>query len=362
MKRRGITLIEIMVATCILSMISVPLYYVLKEASRKRALVACKDYVKHESNKVLKIVENDLTQARRKSFQQPSDDVFEIKVRKQGEGKEKDKDVSLRYLFVAPDLKRQFDGKEWLVSKNVEEFSVSSTPDAPGRLVVSLKTKANFDGIKEDEAPTLSMEKMIVMREDAAFEKDKHWRDVGDVNKFFATQGSLMGGIKSDAKKLVKDFTNEWSEAGGDIGAMTLGELKNVRDSLFGGLKDVSSSIGGLDKDILDLDPKALYDTNCMGNLSDSEKKRAKNVRNALAAMDTKDKMDWNKIKEIGGGGGFLSSGMKTDAIKEMYNAKMELFNSGQEIVKQIDSFSEMAKGGGLQIDTSTINRTKWGV
>ncbi len=357
MRKRGVTLVEMMVGTFILSMISVPLYYILKEAGQKRSLVACKDFVKQESTKVLKILENDLSQARRQSFKQTSDDVYEIKVRKEGD----DKDVSLRYVFIPPDLKRQFDGKEWVISKNIDEFHVTTTPDTPGRLVVSLKTSASFEGIKADEAPSLSQEKMIVMREDAAYERDKHWRDVGDVNKFFASQGSLMGGIKSDAKKLVKDFTGEFTAAGKDIAAMTVGELQKIKDDLFGGLKDVESSIKGLDDDILDLDAKALYDTNCTGSLSDSKKEKAKKVKNALAAMDTKDKMDWNKIKEIGGGSSFFSSGMKTDAIKEMYNAKMELFNSGQEIVKQIDSFSQMAGEKGLKIDTSSINRSKWG-
>ncbi|GAB4279653.1 MAG: hypothetical protein Kow0029_23730 [Candidatus Rifleibacteriota bacterium] len=357
MKQRGVTLIEILVATFILSIISVPLYYVMKDASHKRAIIACKDYVKQESNKILKILENDLSQARRNSFKQPSDNVYEIKVQKDAEH-----DAALRYVYVAPDLMRQYDGKQWLISRNVTEFNISTTPDAPGRLVVSLKTKANFDGVKDDEAPQLSQEKMIVMREDAAFENDKHWRDVGDVNKFFATQGSLMAGVKSDAKKLVQDFTGEFADAVADINSMTIGQLQKVKDDLMGGLKDVEESISSIDKDILDLDPKALYDTDCMGNLSKSEKRRAKAVKEALAAMDTKDKMDWNKIKEIGGGSSFFSSGMKTEAIKEMYNAKMQLFESGQEIVKQIDDFKKMSSDRGFSFDTSMINRRKWGL
>lgn len=358
MQKRGITLVEMMVATFILSMISVPLYYVLKDASHKKAIVACKDYIKQESNKILKILESDLSQARRDSFKQPSDDVFEINVRKEGA----DKDTSLRYVYIAPDLKRQFDGREWLISKNVEEFSITTSPDAPGRLVVSLKTKAWFDGVKEKEAPVLSQEKMIVMREDAAFEKDKHWRDVGDVNKFFATQGSLMAGVKSDAKKLVQDFTSEWKDAGADLNSMTVGQLKKVKEDLFNGLKDVEKSIKGIDDDIIELDSKALFDVGCDGKLSKSQKRRAKKVKETLAAMDTKDKMDWNKVKEAGGGSSFFSSGMKTDAIKELYNAKMELFNSGQEIVKQIDDFAKLSSEKGVDIDTSSINRSKWGV
>lgn len=358
MKKRGFTLVEMMVAIFILSLISVPLYYVLKDAGYKGALVACKDQAKQESNKVLKILENDLSQARRESFKQPSDDVFEIKVRKQGD----DEDVSLRYFYAKPDLKRIFDGKQWLVSNNVDEFNISTSPDAPGRLIVSLKTKAFFDGIKEGDAPEVSQEKMIVMREDAAYEKDKHWRDVGDVNKFFASQGSLMGGVKEDAKQLVQDFTSEWSAAGADVGNMTVGQLQRVKDDLFNGLKDVEDSIKGIDTDIIDLDPKAMFDVGSDGKLSKSQKNRAKAVKESLAAMKNKGDLDWNKVVNAGGGSGFWSSKMKTDAIKELYNAKSQLFNSGQEIVKQIDEFKNLSSQNGFDFDTSQISRTKWGL
>ena len=357
MKKNGVTLVEMMVAIFILSIISVPLYYVLKDASHKRAIVACKDYAKQESNKILKILEDDLSQARRESFKQPSDDVFEIKVRKSEE-----ENASLRYFFAKPDLKRIYDGKQWLVSDAVEEFSISTSPDAPGRVVVSLKTKAAFDGVKPEEAPELSMEKMIVMREDAAYEKDKHWRDVGDVNKFFASQGSLMGGIKEDSKKLVQDFTSEWEAAGGDISNMTVGQLKKVKEDLFNGLKDVEDSIKGIDGDILDLDPKAMFDVGSDGKLSKSQKKRAKAVKEALANMKNKGDLNWQKVVSAGGGSGFWSSKMKTGAIKELYNAKSQLFNSGQEIVKQIDDFKKLSSQNGFDFDASEIDRRKWGL
>ncbi len=360
MRKRGMTLVEMMVAFFILSLISVPLYYVMKDASYKGALVACKEEAKQESNKVLKILEHDLSQARRESFKQPSDDVYEIKVRKQGD--DKGDDVSLRYFYSKPDLKRIFDGKQWQVSDKVEEFNISTSPDAPGRLIVSLKTKSFFDGIKEGDAPVLAQEKMIVMREDAAFEKDKHWRDVGDVNKFFASQGSLMGGIKEDAKKLVQDFTSEWSAAGADISNMTVGQLQRVKDDLFNGLKDVEDSIKGIDGDILDLDPKAMFDVGSDGKLSSSQKDRAKAVKEALANMKNKGDLNWQKVVSAGGGSGFWSSKMKTGAIKELYNAKSQLFNSGQEIVKQIDEFKKLSSQNGFDFDTSSISRTKWGL
>ncbi len=359
MKKRGTTLIEIMVGVVILSIISVPIYYLLKDASAKRALVTSRDYVKQEANKVFKLLENDLSQARKGTFKRVSDDVIEIKVRKPG--KDDTKDVSLSYLYVAPDLIRRFEGQRWLVSQHVADFVVSETPEA-GRLVVSLKMKAALDGIPEEQGPEYSQEKLIVMREDSSDELDKFWRDVGDVNKFFATQGSIMAGVKEDAKQLVQQFTGEFEAMLKDVKNMTVGQLTKVKDELFTGLKDVEKQLAGIDKDILDLDPKALYDPGCDGKLSKSEKERAQQVKEALAGMDTKDKMDWNKIKNIGGSGGLFSSGMDTKAIKEMYNAKAEIFNAGQQVVKQIDEFKKFAEDNGVPVDMSTINRQKWGL
>ena len=358
MKKRGTTLIEIMVGVVILAIIAVPIYYLLHDASNKRAIVFSRDFVKQEANKVLKILELDLSQARKGTFKQVSDDVVEIKVR-QVQGDE-DKDVALSYLFVAPDLIRRFEGKRWLVSKHVEDFAVSTTPEA-GRLVVSLKMKAALDGIAEEQGPEYAQEKLIVMKEDSSEELDAFWRDVGDVNKFFATQGSLMAGVKEDANQLTQQFTNTWSAAGADISKMTIGEITKVKDDLINGLKDVKKSLDGLDKDIMGLSADALYSRNFLGGMSSSKKRKARQVKEALAGMKTKGEMDWNKIKNIGGSGGLFSSGMKTEAIKQMYNAKAELFNSGQQIVKQLDDFKNQTADV-TSIDLSGIDRRTWGM
>lgn len=353
MKKLGFTLLELMVAFFILSLVSIPLYYLLKDSANKQALITSRDYVKQEANKVFALLENDLSQARKGSFKQVSDDVIEIKVRKPG--KNEAEDVALSYLYVKPDLIRRFDGKQWMVSRFVEDFDVSTVPDSAGRLVVSLKVKAGFDGIPENEAPEYSQEKLIVMREDSSEELDKYWRDVGDVNKFFATQGSIMAGVKADAKKLVQDFTGEFSAAAADVANMTIGEILKVRDELMRGLSEIQNSMGKLDKDILDLSADAMFERNWLGKMSDSKKKRAKNVREALAAMSNKGDLNWNKIKSLGG------SGFKSGTVKEMYNAKAELFNSGQEIVKQLQDFKKNT-GDVANLDLSGLDLKKWGL
>lgn len=347
------TLIELMVAIFIMSMVSIPLYYLLKDSANKRAQVASRDFVKQEANKVLALLENDLSQARKGSFKQVSDDVIEIKVRKPG--KDESKDVPLSYLYVKPDLMRRFEGKQWMVCRNVEAFDVATTPDGPGRLVVSLKVKAGFEGLKEEEEPEYSQEKLIVMREDSSEELDKYWRDVGDVNKFFATQGSIMAGVKADAKKLVQDFTGEFAAAGADITQMTAGKILEVRDQLMRGLNEIKTAMGKLDDDILDLSADAMFKRNWLGNMSDSKKERAKNVREALAAMKNKGDLNWGRIKSLGG------SGFKTGTVKEMFNAKSELFNAGQKMVNELKDFKNKASNV-TNIDISEIDMKTWGL
>ena len=93
-RRSAFTLIELLVAFFILTLISVPIYYLLKDSANKRDLVLSREYVKQEANKVLKLLENELSQARKGTFKKVSDDVIQIKVRKPGKKEEEAVQIS----------------------------------------------------------------------------------------------------------------------------------------------------------------------------------------------------------------------------------------------------------------------------
>lgn len=359
MKKRGITLIESMVAIFLFGVISIPLYYILSDMNYKRAVIECKDFAKQEANKVIKVVENDLSQARKGSFKQVSEDVIKIKVREKGDSNE---NVDLEYLFIKPKLFRTVGKKRFLISKNVELFEVSKTPEE-GRLVLSLKTFAAFDGIKQNEPIEYSQEKLIVMREDSSDEYDPYWCDVGLQDNFFATKGSVIAGLKEDAEAIIQNFTNEWGSALGDIKNMTIGELTKVKDDLLKVLKNTEKSLKNIDKDVMGLGVEAFFDIKFLDPYKKKKRKAANKIKTTLAEMKTKGSLDWEKVKACGQNINMWGTDMKEDAIRGFFDAKVEVFNSGQEVVKQLDELKKQAAGIGGDIDVSTgIDRHKWGL
>lgn len=353
-KRIAFTLIEVLVVFFILGIISVPIYYMLSDARYKSSMISAKDYAKNEANKILKIVENDLTQARKGTFKQSSDNVIKINVRKVSGNS--NKDIPLKYTYIDPHLYRTVDNREWIVSKNVSEFFVSESNEA-GRMILSLKTKATFDGMKEEDAQVYSQEKLIVMREDSSEELDKHWRDVGDQDSFIQKQGSIMGGLKDDAGKIIQDFADVWSGTAEDIAKMPAEEAKKIVDNLMGALDNVKDSIKGIDDDVKGLGADAFFKRNIFGGMSKKKKRAAERVKNTLISMDTKESMDWDKVKDAGD---ISFSSLDTDAIRGFFDAKAKVFESGQDIVKQLDDFKEQNSSSGVNL--SGINRNTWGL
>ena len=56
---RAFTVVETVITIAIIALISVPLYFVLSDSSQQANIVAAKDHIKREGNKVFKILEND---------------------------------------------------------------------------------------------------------------------------------------------------------------------------------------------------------------------------------------------------------------------------------------------------------------
>lgn len=341
MKKRGITLTEIMIAIGIMSIVSVPIYYLLSDSQKKANISIARDNIKQEANKILTVLENDLSQARKGSFEQPDEKNFTIKVRKS-----EDKDVTLRYTLLESNLYRLLEDKRWCVSSQVDRFEVTPSPDGNGKLVIGLGMKARHVGLNDDEQPTYEQEKLIVMMEDATEANDPFWREVGDVNKFFATEGSIMNGLKEDAEQLVENFMDTWKDLYGDIENMTVGELKNAAASLKSSLSQLQGNLRDLDKDILDLDWHVMYDRGFLGIGDKSKKRAATRIKNTIASMTCLQEMDWNKVKSV------ARRGMKERDIKNLFEAKQELYKSRKEMVETLNQIQEQA-GEGVDVGIS---------
>lgn len=354
MKKRAVTLVEIMVAFFILGLISTTLYYVLKNASHKRAIVTCRQSAKRETTKILKLLESDLRQARLGSFKKIDENTIQIKVKKANSKK----DTKLEYVYDKPFLKRNFDGKQWIVSDNLTKFDISPVPDSPGQLVAEIETSYASGGLREDEAQKNIQSQMIVMREDSAKQNDPYWRDVGNVSHFFKTQGSLLAGVKADAKQLVQDFTSEFENLAKDLDNMTAGQIRKAKEKLKASLGNINTKISEMDVKIDGLDSEAVFDmgksglSRLWGGVSGRTKrlkKKAGQIKTALKNMKTKGELNWGKISSIAGG----DRDRLRKSVKEMYNAKSDIFEAGKSVVENMKK---------LGMDTSDINMTKWGL
>ena len=74
-------------------------------------------------------------------------------------------------------------------------------------------------------------------------------------------------------------------------------------------------------------------------------------MKNLIAGYDKKEKMDWQEVKSI------ARNDMKEDAIKSMFDAKMQLFDGGKQLVdtmKQVQDQAGEDLGMG-QVDVSFL-------
>ena len=340
--KKGMSLTEVMITIGILAIVAIPLYFVLEDTTSKTNLAMAKDYIKQEANKVLALLENDLTQARKGSYKEENG-KYTIQVRENEKS-----DMDLEYTFERPVLRRSLGSKtkkHWIVSKVVDNLEITKALDGtPGKMVINLVMKANLPGIKDSEQPTYEQQKIIVMMEDATEQNDPFWREVGDVSKFFTMRGDLMAGIKEDASQLIQDFSKTWAEALGDITKMSLGELQKVASDLKKNLSDLKKNLNDINRDILDLDWHALYDEAGLGTqiitfgqANKKRRKKANRVKEMVAGYKTKAEMNWESVKSAG-------SGMKEEAIKAMYDAKVQLFDGQAELEKNLKNVEDQIK------------------
>ena len=113
--KKGFSLTEVMVAIAISAMIAVPLYYLYCDFLYRSNLATARDHIKKESNKVLNILENDLSQAMANSFTK-NDNEFSIKVHLKDEEKHGMKDLFGKAKLDTPTLKYVYNKpKEYIV-------------------------------------------------------------------------------------------------------------------------------------------------------------------------------------------------------------------------------------------------------
>ncbi len=379
---KGFTVMEVTITIFIMAMISIPLYFVLSDSSRQVNITAARDYIKQESNKVYKILENDLTQAKLGSFSQ-SNNQFSIKIRTRASEKKEDNlllaskknhDAELKYTLEKPKLFRTIteEGKTktWLVSKVVDSIVIDqpSSSDSPGKLVVNLVMKSDQVGIKAEDQPKYEQNKVIVMAEDAASIRDPNWLDVGTVGGVFQTDGNLLKDLKEQFTALGKNALNTIIGTVDDIVGMTAGQikeklaaldlndLKSAINDLEGSLKEVGTQLTDVNSKLNELDGALLYGLATYEDYwwplgksgrqkkADEENERrdrlAKEVGKLVSDYKTKKDMKWDEVKAKAGS--MTKDG--SDALSQLFESKSALFESRAKVNEALSMAEEELK------------------
>ena len=351
----GFTVVELVITIMIFCMISIPLYFVLSDSSNQANVIAARNHIKQEGNKVYKILENDLTQAKRNSFAQ-NDNSFSIRVRLQENDNKliklkEDDDPELKYTFEKPKLYRSLQGKRWLVSDSVESIDITEPSeiekqDSPGKLTVNLVMKSNLAGIKDKDQPKYEQNKIIVMAEDAASVNDPNWIDIGKVGGIFQTDGNILASLKEDFEQLGGNFIDEWEKTFADIKNMTVGQLKEALTKAKDNLTKLQDQIKNMDGQIKDLAWDAVYERTQIkekkifgitvgtnekqANRENAEKeRRATEIKNYVAGLKNQSEMNWDVVKQKGGSD--MKAGAE-DALTKMFDAKNKMFDGEQKM------------------------------
>ncbi len=364
--KKGFTVVELVITIMIFCMISIPLYFVLSDSSNQANIIAARNHIKQEGNKVYKILENDLTQAKLGSFSQKNNE-FSIRVRtKEVENlllATKANDAELKYTLEKPKLFRTItDGKnskKWLVSKNVDsvvidEPSAIEAKTSPGKLAVKLVMKSDLPGIKEKDQPIYEQSKIIVMMEDAASIKDPNWLDVGTVGGVFQTDGNLLADLKEQFIALGKNALSTIIGTFDDIAGMTVGQLKEKLSSLSlsdlkeviseleNGLKETKAQMQDVDSTLKDIDGAILYGVATYKDYwwpltrsgrqkkadreNERRDKKAKEIGTLVSSYKSGSEMKKDKESIMAKAGSMTKDGANT--LNELFDAKQQLFDA----------------------------------
>jgi hypothetical protein len=353
--RTGVTLVEILIAFLIMTFVCGILYSIMTEANHKRAFTESRALAQREALKIVNLIQSDVSQAKLGTVQ-VADDGSRMTMKVPVAAKE---EKTLSYAIDPPYINRTLDGKKWRVTQVLDSLAISQVPEATGQYVLDVKTRVALEGLRPDQAQTHAQSQMIICREDMASTRDPYWRDVGHIGKFFNTQGSLLAGLKEDANLVVQNFETTVKEIEKMAKDATVGQLEKAKTGLLDSMKNVKSQLKDIDKQLLDMDPEAIFNMgeSALGRMwggatgkTKRLKRKANEIKQALAKMQKNSDMNWQAVKNIAGG----DAGALRDTARQMFDGKKELFNAGKQVVDAFDQLKITVT------DSDGVDRTVW--
>ena len=107
-------------------------------------------------------------------------------------------------------------------------------------------------------------------------------------------------------------------------------------------LKEVETNLKDINQQIKDLEWEALYDrSGLIGGLFGANKRKRKSadkIKALVSGYKSKEEMSWEQVKNT------ARRDMKEDAIKAMFDSKVQLFDGQKQIQENIKSVEDQLK------------------
>jgi hypothetical protein len=207
----GLTLVEMMVAFFLLSLISLALHSLLSDSARKKAIAEARSTAAQEADRVLARLTQDMSQAQPGTFRLTgSGDAkrFSLKLPPPGSSQPP---LEIVYDFQKPVIKRIAQGAEHPLAQHVERLEIGRAADNQGRVatgqyLVEIKTAVQQDGLTTPE--THHQQQVVAVRTEAAAANDPYWVGVGKINGILAGFDTALDSLVSDISALGSNIQN----------------------------------------------------------------------------------------------------------------------------------------------------------
>lgn len=309
----GFTLVEIMVAAAVASLVGTTALSVWRFANNHMSRTVVRQTLQADARRTLSLLKADLKAAKANSFpSQPSDNEISFKRyanQKDKQEKSQNKLVDISYKFAKPTLVRKEGTIEKVLSNNVESITISrkeltevqqkNEKYLEARVDIALQLKSKVPGTSFEE--TFTEHTSAVIREEYYAKENEERKEIVSIQTgpAEANEGKEQGLSPEEAEQLNKDIMNQETDSAFFaaeltdklLAALNPGQLNDLLASHKGTLKECQNQLNDLNSQISDVEGgrnfwQWLVGTNKLGAELNKLKKELKKVEDPKKGND----------------------------------------------------------------------------
>jgi len=324
MKKRAVTLVEVMIALCIFAGLSATVYYLMREASVKRARADARTKAQQETGRILSAMQQDFSQARMGTF-----DHFNVSAPKFGVSLPNE-EATVTYLITPPKLVRKSTASrhqaEMILSDHLESLEIEKQAIASGQILVKVKLNVPVSGLPVSQAHHHEQNQLITMRADASKSFDKNWVDSGDFTVAAANTTAVAAGAGGDVNAGPSEGIQG---AGGAIADMSAEKLEEKFVEIAGKIRELAQKLDDLDQSLADIPNSRL----ARGSYPENHFKGGY-LKSAFTSVKTASQWkDLSYYQSLG-----ISTCRVSDSFTSFYEGKKNIFDNGKNLVNLLKS------------------------